>query len=214
MAVDASSPDIVSDRETAPDDDAAVEVESADLDDVGDDSMRSAEADLGIAVVTSPSTSLRLPALVGALILIALTGLAAYLGVRAYQANQVTQEREQLLQVARQGALNLTTIDWEHADADIERILGSSTGQFHEDFSQRSKPFVAVLEKTQSKSVGTVTEAGLESFSGNEAQALVAVSVVTTNPGAPDQTPRNWRMRVTVQSDGDDPKVSNVEFVP
>ena len=43
---------------------------------------------------------------------------------------------------------------------------------------------------------------------------LVAVTVNTSNAGAPEQQPRAWRMRITVQKVGDEAKVSNVEFVP
>jgi Mce-associated membrane protein len=157
---------------------------------------------------------LRIPALAAVLIVATLAGLLAYLGVRDYQSQKLSDQRNLLLQVARQGAVNLTTIDWEHADADIQRILGSATGRFYDDFSQRSKPFIDVVERSQSKSVGTVTEAGIESFSGNEAQVLVSVAVTTTNPAAPAQSPRNWRMRMSVQKAGDGAKVSNVEFVP
>ena len=119
-----------------------------------------------------------------------------------------------MLQVGRQGAVNLTTIDYEHADADVKRILGSATGQFYEEFSTRSAPFIEVLTKTQSKSVGTVTEAGIESVEGQEGQILVAVSVTTSNRGTPDDQPRYWRMRLTVTKQGADAKVSKVEFVP
>jgi len=43
---------------------------------------------------------------------------------------------------------------------------------------------------------------------------LVAVTVKTSNAGAPEQAPRAWRMRISVQKVGDEAKVSNVEFVP
>ena len=43
---------------------------------------------------------------------------------------------------------------------------------------------------------------------------LVAVTVRTSNAGAPDQAPRAWRMRISVEKVGDEAKVSNVEFVP
>jgi Mce-associated membrane protein len=38
--------------------------------------------------------------------------------------------------------------------------------------------------------------------------------VNTTNAGAPEQQPRSWRMRISVEKVGDDAKVSNVVFVP
>jgi Mce-associated membrane protein len=118
------------------------------------------------------------------------------------------------LQVGRQGALNLTTIDWQHAEGDVQRILDSATGTFYDDFQKRSQPFVEVVKQAQSKSVGSIAEAGVESISGDSAQVLVAVTVKTSNAGAPDQAPRAWRMRISVQKVGDEAKVSNVEFVP
>ena len=136
------------------------------------------------------------------------------LGYRAYEARQQQQLRQLLLQVGRQGAVNLTTIDYEHADADVKRILDSATGQFYDEFNTRSTPFIDVVKKMQSKSVGTVTEAGTESVSGQEGQVLVAVSVKTTTRGNPDDQPRYWRMRLTVSKQGADAKVSKVEFVP
>ncbi|MDV3124474.1 tetratricopeptide repeat protein [Mycobacterium sp. 21AC1] len=157
--------------------------------------------------------TLRPALVVGLITVLALGGLAGWLGYRTYQSQQTKNERALYLQVARQGALNLTTIDFQHADADIQRILDSATGQFHDDFASRSEPFVEVVKQAQSKSVGTITEAGLESVTGDEAQAIVAVSVNTSNAGAAEQPPRAWRMRLTVQKVGEDVKVSNVGFV-
>jgi Mce-associated membrane protein len=155
----------------------------------------------------------RLATLVGMVAVVASTSVAGWLGYREHQARQAQQESELLVQVGRQSALNLTTIDWQHAEADMQRILDSATGAFYDDFSKRSKPFVEVVQKAQSKSVGTVTEAGLESQAGDEAQVMVAVSVVTTNVGEPETEPRHWRMRLSVKKVGDQEKVSNVAFV-
>jgi Mce-associated membrane protein len=73
---------------------------------------------------------------------------------------------------------------------------------------------VDVVKQARSKSVGTVTEAGIESETANDAQVLVAVTGHTSNAGAADQEPRSWRMRISAQKVGDQAKVSNVEFVP
>ena len=59
--------------------------------------------------------------------MVALAGLTGWLGYRAYEARQAEQLRQQLVQVGRQGAINLTTIDFQHADADVQRILDSAT---------------------------------------------------------------------------------------
>ena len=160
------------------------------------------------------STPVRLALVIGISFAVALTGLCGWLGYRAYEAKQQQQQRQLLLQVGRQGAVNLTTIDYEHADSDVKRILDSATGQFYDEFNTRSAPFIEVVKKSQSKSVGTVTEAGVESIEGNEGQVLVSVSVKTTNRGTVDDQPRYWRMRLTVAREGADAKVSKVEFVP
>lgn len=149
----------------------------------------------------------------GLVTVVALGGLAAWLGHRALGSQQVQSERAMYLQVAKQGALNLTTIDYQHADADIQRILDSATGQFHDDFSERSKPFVDVVEEGKSTSTGTITEAGLQSVSGDEAQAIIAVSVKTAVAGAPEEQQRSWRMQLTMQRSGADVKISKVGFV-
>jgi Mce-associated membrane protein len=156
----------------------------------------------------------RLLAIIALAMVAVLGGLCGWLGYQAQQARRDQQLTSLLVQVARQAAVNLTTIDYQQADADVARILGSATGQFYDDFEKRAGPFVEVVKKAQSKSVGTVTEAGVESVTGQEAQVLVAVSVKSTNAGKPEEEPRFWRMRFTVAKTGDEAKVSKVDFVP
>ncbi|WIM89343.1 Mce protein [Candidatus Mycobacterium wuenschmannii] len=148
-------------------------------------------------------------------VIVALLGAGGWLGYLAY-ADQQTQARRSLyLQVARQTAINLTTIDHAHVENDINRVLDGVTGAFHEEYQTRSKPFVEVVKKVQSKTEGTIAEAGLVSYAPDQAEALIAISVKTSLAGAPqDQEPHRWRMRLTVEKAGDSAKVSKVEFVP
>src|SRR5712672_888016 len=158
-------------------------------------------------------SSIPSPIAVGVAIIVALLGLGGWLGFRVHQDNQVQAQRNLYVQVARQTAINLTTIDYTEVDADIKRVLDSATGAFHDEFQIRSQPFVEVVKKVQSKSEGTISEAGLLSYTKDQAQVLVAVAVKTSMAAAPaDQEPRRWRMRLTVDKTGDSAKVSNVEF--
>lgn len=143
----------------------------------------------------------------------ALAGAVGWLGYRDHQIQQAQQQRESYVQVARQAAINLTTISYAQADADVQRIIDSTTGAFRDDFSQRSRPFVDVVKQAHSESEGTVTEAGLESVDGDQADVLLAVSVRTTIAGEVQPEPRRWRMRISLQDTGDGPKVSNIAFV-
>jgi Mce-associated membrane protein len=208
------------------DQDAALEAVAAQAD-AHDDGVDPASADehvdetdaTAVKVASRWTPDLRWALVAGLIALLAVGGLAGWVGMQAHHAEQSKQDKELYLQVARQGAMNLTTIDYQEADTDIQRILDSATGSFYEDFSQRSAPFVEVVKQTQSKTVGTVTEAGLESADGNQAQAIVAVNVTTSNNtagpnnAAVPQDPRIWRMRLTMQKVGQDVKISNVSFV-
>jgi len=147
-------------------------------------------------------------------IIVAMAALAGWLGWKYQRSHYETQRHAQLLQTATQTAVNLTTIDWTQADSDAQRILSSATGHFRDEFAQNSPMFIETVKKAQAKSNGTVSLAGIESATTDSARVLVAVTVTTSNAGAPAQQPRYWRMRMSVQFDGSDPKVSNVEFVP
>ncbi|MFC5336100.1 YfgM family protein [Mycobacterium branderi] len=151
---------------------------------------------------------------VGLLVVSALAGVGGWLGYHTYQDRKSLAQRNLYVQVARQAAVNLTTIDHANVDADIRRILESATGTFRDDFQKRSQPFVDVVKKVQSKSEGTAEEAALLSEADDQAQVLVAVSVKTSTAAVPEQEPRRWRLRISVQKTDDSAKVSDVEFVP
>jgi len=228
MADDPDNPD-------TPDDEAKVSEVTADRDDgddlveadvspvdevadVDEDDEGEARTEGRLAPWRHRATRRRLSrvgaALVASSVIVAtLAGLAGWLGYRAYQKHEAEVQRDLFVQVARQGAINLTTIDYTHVDADVQRVLNLATGAFRDDFEQRSKPFIEVVKAAQSKSEGTVTDAGLESQRGDSAQVLVAVAVKSRTAGG-EEAPREWRMRIEVRSVGDDAKVSNVVFVP
>jgi Mce-associated membrane protein len=192
--------------------------EDIDAEDFDAENARDAEGDADrVAKKFVPNWVSRVPrpAAVGVAIVVALLGVGGWLGFRLHQDDQVRAERNLYVQVARQTAINLTTINYTEVDADIKRVLDSATGGFHEEFQNRSQPFVEVVKKVQSKTEGTIAEAGLLTFTADQAQVLVAISVKTSVAGAPpDQEPRRWRMRLTVDKNGDGAKVSKVEFVP
>jgi Mce-associated membrane protein len=195
---------LATDAELGVEDEDAVEPDVAD-----------AEADADVAL--PPKKLISAPwraVLLGLAVVVALAGLVGWFGLRVNQSHQAQAQRNLCLQVAKQGALNLTTIDWQHADADVHRILDGATGEFYDDFAKRSQPFIEVLKQAKAKTVGTISEAGLESETTDSGRALVIVSVQTSNNGEAEQVPKEWRMRIDVQKIGDQVKVSKVEFVP
>jgi len=146
---------------------------------------------------------------------LALSALAGWLSYNTSRQQAAADTRNLMVQVAKQGAVNLTTISYTEVDKDVQRILDSSTGAFHEDFQHRAQPFIDVVKQARSTSTGTVTAAGLESQDSDQAQVLVAVEVKTATNGAPPpQQPRNWRMRISVLQTAAGAKVADVQFVP
>ena len=166
------------------------------------------------ALFSNRLTALRWVTALVAAVFVAVSGLAGWLVYGAYKEEKTSELRSMFLAAGRQGALNLTTISYTQADADVQRVLASSTGQFLDEFSKRAPAFIDVVKHAQAKTTGNITEAGIESFNENSARVLVAVSVNTSNLGVAEQQPRNWRMRIDVTKVGDSAKVSNVGFVP
>ncbi|MGO8962533.1 mammalian cell entry protein [Mycobacterium sp.] len=190
-------------------DDDAVE----DIDGIDDHAVEPDVGDVALPpkkLISAPRRAM----LLGLAVVVALAALVGWFGLRGNHSHQAQAQRNLYLHVAKQGALNLTTIDWQHADADVHRILDGATGEFYDDFAKRSQPFIEVLKQSKAKTVGTISEAGLESEATDSARALVIVSVQTSNNGEAEQVPKEWRMRIDVQKIGGQVKVSNVGFVP
>ncbi|BBZ32199.1 tetratricopeptide repeat protein [Mycolicibacterium confluentis] len=195
--------------------DADADTEVADFDAEAGESAEDTESGEVAPAPKRTISPVTLATIVGLVLVVALGGVVGWLGWRANESRQADQQRDLFLQVGRQAAINLTTIDFNDADSAVQRILDSATDTFYDDFSKRSAPFTEVVKQAQSKSIGEVTAAGIESTDDESAQVLVAVTVKTSNAGAPEQAPRMWRMRLTVKNTGpDEAKVSNVEFVP
>jgi Mce-associated membrane protein len=174
-----------------------------------------ADAATGVTPAKHPTpTSVDGIALVaGLLVGVVLAGLVGWLGFRVYEADSIQAQRNLFVQAARQGAVNLSTVDYEHADADAQRILDSATGKFYDNFSRRTQSYIDNAKRARSKLVGTVIDAGLQSQTGDLGRVLVAVTVRSSEPAQAEQEPALWRMQITVQKTGNVGKVSDVVFV-
>jgi Mce-associated membrane protein len=168
-----SSPQTRDDEMTTPTTEPASNqsvAESRPVDGVSEDDHDAADDDDTRPEATAtPRSPARLAVIFGLAAVVGLAALTGRLGTRTHQSHQAAEQRNLFLEVGRKEAIILTTIDWQHTDADIQRILDAATGTFHDDFSKRSQPFVDAVKQAQSTSVGTVTEAGLESEAPAEA---------------------------------------------
>jgi Mce-associated membrane protein len=97
-------------------------------------------------------------------------GLAGWLGFRGWQVDQLSAVHAQWVQVARQGALNLTTIDHSRVDADVQRI------------SLIDDVVIPGAKQKQISAVATVPAAGAVSATEDHAVVLLFVDQ-TVNVG-------------------------------
>jgi Mce-associated membrane protein len=164
--------------------------------------------------IQSPTQVERIALVAGLVAGVVLAGLVGWLGFRAYEAHNLEAQRNLFVQAARQGAASLLTVDYQHADADAQRILDSATGKFHDSFARRKQSYIDNAQRMRSQLVATATDAGLESRNGDQGKVLVAVTVKSSDPAQTHQGPQFWRIRVTVKQMGDVAKVSDVVFVP
>ena len=163
--------------------------------------------------IQSPAQVERIALIAGLIAGVVLAGLVGWLSFRTYESQNREAQRNLFVQTAQQVAVNLSTVDYQHADGDAQRILDSATGKFADSFSRRKQSYIDHAKRTRSKSLGAVTDAGLESLNGDLGRVLVAVTVKSTDPGQIQQEPQFLRMRITVQKMGDAAKVSDVVFV-
>ncbi|MBX8690681.1 hypothetical protein GO011_24890 [Mycobacterium sp. 20091114027_K0903767] len=155
--------------------------------------------------------------LASCLTLIVIAGLLAASGWMIWHHRQA-QHREQLTAeytaAARQTVVTLMSLDFNHAQDAVKNILDNSTGEFREDFEAQSKDFVKLAQDAKVVTEANVTGAAVDSMSDDKAVVLVAVNTKVTNTTGANQQPRPWRVAVNMVREGDQIKLSKVEFVP
>ncbi len=205
-------------EEEGKEEDVAGTVEAADADEASDETTETpkdaeSEAKPARSWRRLPSLSVTWKAAV-ILLICAFVGASGYM---MYQRHEITEHNQRVanfLAGARQGVVNMTSLDFNRAKEDVQRVIDSSTGQFRDDFQQRAKDFTTVVEQSKVVTQGTVNAAAVQSIDGNSALVLVAATSRITNAAGAKDEPRNWRLKVTVTEDGGQYKMSKLEFVP
>jgi Mce-associated membrane protein len=152
----------------------------------------------------------RNPLVITGAVLVAVAAVAAAVfGVLWYTAAhsdsaRYSQLRDQALQAAEQGSINLTTLDYRHVQDDVALWKQSSTGALNQTFAAANLIPDLTKRVQQAKSVakGTVIEGvitDLDEHAG-KATALVYMRVdVTANGGKPSVKfmPLEWNLTLT-----------------
>lgn len=163
-----------------------------------------------------PSVPLRTVALVLATLMT--MGLLSLTGFMVWQHREHSEQRQRAAEyaaAARQGVINLMSIDYATAQDSVQRVLDGSTGKFRANFADTAEDFVKALQDEKITTKATVNDAAVESMTADSAVVMVSATSRREGPQAPkdQQQPRLWRVVLTLERDGDQIKMSGVEFV-
>ena len=167
-----------------------------------------------------PAKKRRLPgraALAAILVLVAVAGLLGATGWMLWEHRKADAERHRSAEyaaAARQGVVNLMSMDYAHAKESVQRVIDDSMGRMKTNFEDTSKDLIKALQDSKMVTKVTVNDAAVESMDEETATVLIAATSHREGPNAPkeDQQPRVWGGVVTGQRAGGQMKMSDVEF--
>ena len=141
-------------------------------------------------------------------------GLSGFFLYHHRQADEVRQQAAEYSAAGRQSVVTLMSLDFSKAQDDVQRIIDNSTGSFKDDFEAQAKDFVKVAQESKVVTEVTVSSSAVQQMDDDSAVVLVAASSRVTNAAGAKQEPRSWRLSVDLKREGDQIKMSKVEFVP
>lgn len=151
------------------------------------------------------------PALV--VVLLGLTGVATWLGLDLRHQHRLTAARQQAVVVATAYAVDLTTYDYSHLDAQFAKVLGNSTGSFRSEYTAASASLRDLIAKFKATASGKVLDTAVINSDTGHAQVLLFVDQTVTNSNS--TTPRidRSRMRMGLEKHGDRWLISSLDLL-
>lgn len=152
-----------------------------------------------------------------ALAILAIIGLLGVTADMVWQHRNAETQRHRVAEfsaAARQGVVNLMSMDFNQAKESVQRVIDDSTGKFKSNFQDGAEDLIKAMTDAKVVTKVTVNDTAVESMDKDSATVLVAATSQRTGPDAPkeDQQPRVWRVVISLQREGDQLKVSDVEF--
>lgn len=200
---------------SADDAETTVEATAADADETSEPAIDDVDE-----VAPAGKRRLHLPglrAVAATLVVLVSAGLLSVTGWMLYGHRKATEEQHRTAEyaaAARQGVVNLMSMDYTQAKQSVQRVIDDSIGKFKTNFEDSSQDLIKALQESKMVTKVTVNDTAVEGMDEDTATVLVAATSHREGPNAPkeDQQPRVWRVVVTMQRDGGQIKISDVEF--
>ncbi|AQZ66934.1 unnamed protein product [[Actinomadura] parvosata subsp. kistnae] len=138
---------------------------------------------------------LLIAALSGALAV--LVGTGGWIAAQAREEQGRADDRQAVLQAAGTHAKNLVSLDYKSADADVRRILTTSTGAARAEYEANAAKLRATTVENKVVQQGVLRATGLVSMSATTARVLVVADVEIRWDGsrsAPQERFYRWQM--------------------
>lgn len=153
-------------------------------------------------------------AVVTVLIIGALIAAGTWIVIQHREVQAHQQRTAEFEAAARQGVVTLMSLDYNKVDDNVKAIVDNSTGDFKKDFENAADDFKKTARDSKAVTEASVSSAAVETSTDKDAVVLVAAVTKVTNAAGARQEPRNWRLSVNLVREGDQIKLSKVEFVP
>lgn len=126
---------------------------------------------------------------------VALAATTGMLAVMVHGSMAADGQRAAVLAAARQEAVNLTTLDRQHASSDFTAVLAGAAGSLRQQLSQGRGAFLRTLSSADVSSAGLVMDAGIVTMTANSAVVLLNVRATVRNKQtyAPETRVYHWR---------------------
>ncbi|MCK2215075.1 hypothetical protein MF672_014950 [Actinomadura sp. ATCC 31491] len=109
--------------------------------------------------------------------LAALVGTGAWIAAEAREEQGRAGDRDAVLLAAGSHARNLVSLDYRTVDADLQRILDTSTGPARAEYVAAAAKLKSTTIKSKVVQTGVLRATGLVSLTGGKAKALAVADV-------------------------------------
>jgi hypothetical protein len=146
-------------------------------------------------------------------VVVALAVSGAALLILRHNLRHEQDVRQNVLNAARQQALNMITLDARTVDRDYERMLAGAADPLRADLENNRAAAKQALARSKGVSSGTVSDAGLVQMLGDRASAVVIVDAVQTNTVTGSSLSHRFRFQLDLTRQGERWLVANLESV-
>lgn len=175
-----------------------------------------APAPVPSAAVASSQRSVRWRPIAAGLAALAVSiflGIGSALTWSHHVAQTHRHQQERAAAVARQGVINIMSLNFVNAEEDMQRIMDNATGTFKQQF--QGQQFILVKQLIESKVVTHIDVTGVAVQSASDDSAVVLVATTSQAANAKDHhpAPRRFRVVVTLAKDQGRLKISQLAYV-